>query len=337
MDRGDKRMDNRLFSDLFWGMNPTASRIETGAGMEVSTQVLQGTYFFDTVGAAAAAKSGLHALYGGVEDCAPDYRIERERFPYCSLELVVAGEGEVILNGRRHRLRPGAVFSYGKTTTVRIRPEPQQGLRKYFVCMQGGELASALGAAGLNEGQCRWVAQPFEIQRCWDGLIADGRSLSPGRSAVCAAQLHLLLVKLAHMPDAGATPLGGGAESTYLRCRAAVDQHAATMSSIEDIVARTGVARAHLSRLFRRFQGEAPYQYLIRRKMSLAAELLVRGDCLVKEAARQIGMSDPYHFSRLFKETHHLAPTAFRRLMTRGGSDLGVMSEGASPPAANER
>ena len=120
------------------------------------------------------------------------------------------------------------------------------------------------------------------------------------------------------MPNAGAKPLGSGAESTFRRCRSLVDQHAATMASIEDISVQTGVARAHLSRLFRRFQGEAPYRYLVRRKMSLAAELLVKGDCLVKEAARQVGIADPYHFSRLFKDVYHLAPTAFRRLMMRG-------------------
>ncbi len=297
-------------------------------GVEVSRQVSHGVYFFDTVPGEGPADDGIHAIYGGMEECAPYYRIEREGFPYRAMEFVIGGEGELILNGRRHVLRAGTIFSYGPNCTLRIRTEPANVLHKYFVCMQGVELGRALAAAGLGEGQCRRMAEPFEIQRCWDHLIADGRALRRGRREVCGAQLRLLLVKLAHMADVGVLPAGGGAESTFLRCRGYIDQHAARLDSVAAVTAETGVARAHLSRLFRRFQGESPYRYLVRRRMSLAAERLMKGDCRVKEAARHIGMSDPYHFSRLFKEVYKVAPSAFVREVV--GSGNVVADQGSS-------
>ncbi len=71
---------------------------------------------------------------------------------------------------------------------------------------------------------------------------------------------------------------------------------------------------AYLCRLFRRYDHQSPYQYLLRLKMNLAAEILQRPDALVKQVAEAIGFSDPFHFSRSFKTVFGLSPDAFRRL-----------------------
>lgn len=74
------------------------------------------------------------------------------------------------------------------------------------------------------------------------------------------------------------------------------------------------VDAAYLCRLFRRYGHQSPYQYVLRLKMNAAAELLQKPDALVKQTAKQIGFSDPFHFSRAFKSVFGLAPDAFRRL-----------------------
>src|SRR5512133_530848 len=55
----------------------------------------------------------LTVVCGGVEQSTPAYSIQRGTFPFYSLEYVARGQGEVVLKGRRHALRPGSVFSYG--------------------------------------------------------------------------------------------------------------------------------------------------------------------------------------------------------------------------------
>jgi len=51
-----------------------------------------------------------------------------------------------------------------------------------------------------------------------------------------------------------------------------------------------GIKPTSVCRLFRRFQGTSPYQYLLRRKMIQAAEYLVETGGLVKEAAQRVGL-----------------------------------------------
>jgi AraC-like DNA-binding protein len=66
--------------------------------------------------------------------------------------------------------------------------------------------------------------------------------------------------------------------------------------------------------LFRRYDHQSPYQYLLRLRMNLAAEQLHQPGALVKQVAEQTGFDDPFHFSRAFKSVFGLSPDAFRRL-----------------------
>jgi AraC-like DNA-binding protein len=105
---------------------------------------------------------------------------------------------------------------------------------------------------------------------------------------------------------------GDAAEDLFLRCRALIDGRLEQEATLGEIAATAGLRPSSLCRLFRRFQSTSPYQYLLRRKMILAAELLVESGGLVKEAAQRVGFADPYHFSRCFKAVHGLAPSQLR-------------------------
>jgi AraC-like DNA-binding protein len=89
-----------------------------------------------------------------------------------------------------------------------------------------------------------------------------------------------------------------------------IDAEAARLSTLSEIAAAAGLDASSVCRLFRRYQGTSPYQYLLRRKMALAASHLVEHRGLVKEAALRVGFADPYLFSRRFKAVYGIAPSA---------------------------
>ena len=49
----------------------------------------------------------LAVLCGGYERCAPEYVIQRESFPYWSIEFVARGKGSLVLAGESAPFRPG--------------------------------------------------------------------------------------------------------------------------------------------------------------------------------------------------------------------------------------
>jgi len=276
----------------------------------LSTQVTGSRYFFLELTGAAAA--GLVPAYGGFERCNPDYLVQRDKFPFAALELVVEGEGELVLNGRTLPLRPGTLFHYDHTTRLEIRTDSRRPMAKYFFCLTGPRARARLRAAGISSRDTIRLAMFAEVQRVWEDLIHEGRYHRATAGRICAALVEVLLLKVEDLAGRSVSP-GQAAEETFLRCKGTIEAQAERLGTLRDITRNVGVGPTRLSRLFRRYQGLSPYQYLLHRKMALAAELLMDPNKLVKEAAAQVGFADQYHFSRCFKKVHRVAPKEFQR------------------------
>lgn len=84
---------------------------------------------------------------------------------------------------------------------------------------------------------------------------------------------------------------------------------------IEALAAILGVTPQHLGRLFRRFLGRSPLDYLARLRLNRALQLLVdRPDLRVHEVGAAVGYPDPNYFIRLFRRYEGRTPGQFRDL-----------------------
>ncbi|MGW4064590.1 AraC family transcriptional regulator [Amycolatopsis sp. NPDC004747] len=80
------------------------------------------------------------------------------------------------------------------------------------------------------------------------------------------------------------------------------------------LAGRAGVSRSTLAKRFAGLVGEPPLTYLTRRRMALAADLLVeRATATVSEVARSVGYADAFGFSAAFKRIRGVTPSEFRR------------------------
>jgi len=276
----------------------------------LSKQVSGTRYFFLNLAPAAGLK-GLSVTLGGRERCNPDYEIRRRAYSYHGLEYVAEGAGEVELDGVKHELKPGGVFAYAPSTACEMRTDPARPMLKYFVCFAGAGAGRRLRRAGVGPGDVRTLAAHAEIRDVMDGLVRDGQRAGPRARTIAAQWFELLLLKI---EDAAANFAAQGDPSleTFQRCKALIDADAEGLHTLHEIALKAGLEESSVCRLFRRYQDTSPYQYLLRRKMNLAAALLVEGG-LVKEAAQRVGFADPYHFSRCFKAIHGVAPRELLR------------------------
>jgi len=285
---------------------------EKSTGLEpknlLSQQVSGSRYFFLGLRPGAGGPLAL----GGREHCNPDYAIDRDGYAYHVLEYVAAGRGSVTLDGVRHELEPGSVFAYAPTTACAMRTSPEHPMVKYFICLSGQRAPRLLVRAGLQPGQVRRVVAHGEIRGLFEDLIREGRHAGSQTREICELLVELLTLKIAATVEEGSAA-GGLARENFLRCKALIDAQAERLVTLEDIATAVGLDTSSICRLFRRFQGTSPYQYLLRRKMNLAAEYLVETGGLVKEAALRVGFSDPYHFSRCFKAVHGVPPKSMQK------------------------
>jgi AraC-like DNA-binding protein len=255
----------------------------------------------------------LVVVCGGLEHCAPDYAIHRETFPFYSIEYVVRGRGEVKLKGRTCSLQSGRLFSYGPGISHHITGDATNPLVKYFVDFAGTRATELLRSCGLSVGRFSEVFPANTLQPLFDELIQTGLQVRRESVELCAKLLECLALRTigARAPLEGAETL---AFATYQRCRQHIEQHNLRLRTLRQIASECHVNNAYLCRLFRRYDNQTPYQYLLRLKMNFAAELLRQPVALVKQVAEETGFADPFHFSRMFTSVFGLSPAAFRRL-----------------------
>jgi len=244
---------------------------------------------------------------GGVERLQPDYVILRRNFPYFGVELVVDGEGSVVLNGRRFHLGPGSVFAYGPGIVHTIRNHAQNRMRKYYLVFTGREARMLLQATGLGRWKALHVAALHELVEIFEALWREAREDTALARALCETLARLLLLKI----QQHAVPGGRSAPrsfKTYERLRRHIEEHHLRVNTVDEIARECHVTPMYASRLFRRFGRTGAYQFLLRLKMNHAAELLDEG-LLVKETAALLGFADAFQFSRAFKRVHGVPPT----------------------------
>lgn len=275
----------------------------------LSQQVSEGRYFFLKLAPTRASRCTL--IFGGCETCNVDYLVRRSAFAYYGLEYVAEGAGRVRLDGREAGLAPGTVFAYAPETDCMISTDPARPMVKYFLCLAGADVPTRLTRARVAPGRAHTLAAHAEVRNGFEDLIREGQH--HGRLAVrlCTARLEVLLLKIEGLMMHPVSR-GDAAEELFLRCKALIDVGAEKLMTLGDIAATIGIKSTSVCRLFRRFQGTSPYQYLLRRKMIQAAEYLVETGGLVKEAAQRVGFADPYHFSRCFKAVHGVSPRQLR-------------------------
>ncbi|CAN7668429.1 helix-turn-helix domain-containing protein [Paenibacillus sp. LjRoot153] len=93
-----------------------------------------------------------------------------------------------------------------------------------------------------------------------------------------------------------------------------MNDHLEDTIKLPELANHIGLSRQHLILLFNEATGIPPIEYFLRMKIQKAAQMLSLTGLSIKEVAANIGISDPYYFSRLFKKITGSAPSAFRNV-----------------------
>lgn len=97
------------------------------------------------------------------------------------------------------------------------------------------------------------------------------------------------------------------------RLRDWLDAHCSEVVSLETLAAVASCSPSLANRLFRQLVGIPPYEYLLQRRLSLAATRLRSGNQALADLAAECGFADQSHFQRLFRRAYGTTPAAYRK------------------------
>ena len=83
--------------------------------------------------------------------------------------------------------------------------------------------------------------------------------------------------------------------------------------TIADLAQQCGLSAGYFARAFRRSAGVSPHQWLMRRRVEQARELLLHGRMELAEIAASCGFVDQSHLSRVFTKLEGESPKRWRQ------------------------
>ena len=132
------------------------------------------------------------------------------------------------------------------------------------------------------------------------------------RSAVADVALQGLLMQL--LADSARLLSGPMSVPSFVaRAVAFVDASLADPLTTTEIAAAAEVTVDRLRVGFRRFFGSSVTEYVRRRRIERAMDVLVASDCSLSDLALDLGFCDQPHLARVFKELTGITPGRFRR------------------------
>ncbi|HWR56444.1 MAG TPA: AraC family transcriptional regulator [Negativicutes bacterium] len=104
----------------------------------------------------------------------------------------------------------------------------------------------------------------------------------------------------------------GGAQLLFKQVSDYIHEYYMDPLTIRELAESHGVNENRLFYVFTKYAGMGPGDYLMIHRLNRAKELLVTGDAPIIAVAKSVGYSDPYHFSRRFKNQFGIPPSEFR-------------------------
>jgi AraC-like DNA-binding protein len=112
-------------------------------------------------------------------------------------------------------------------------------------------------------------------------------------------------------------PIAADVYKKIVDAKVFIDEHFDSPIDLDAIAGEACLSRYHFHRLFRRVYKRTPHQYLTRKRIEQARQILTAEDCTVNEVCAQVGFESVGSFSVLFKKAIGVAPGEYRSALKR--------------------
>jgi len=92
-----------------------------------------------------------------------------------------------------------------------------------------------------------------------------------------------------------------------------LDNHYAEKILLDDLSEKFYINKYYLTRIFKKEFGISIMYYILQKRVSKAKQLLRFSDKTMESIGVEVGLSEPYYFSRIFKQFEGISPSEYRK------------------------
>jgi AraC-like DNA-binding protein len=261
----------------------------------------------------------ISLLLVGHQKCSPEWHQQPRKIQHHSIWLIIKGKGSFTINGTHYPAEPGKFFCFSPGMDVERQTDPEQPLEYYFFRFHYTETfdekeqwisrssnESVFPLEGMytvhNAPQLIYLFEQLDI------LWKRRGHMTAMRRKILLLEFFLMLVQ-----DFRAQKIAGDTTAAIELTQDYMVGHYQEPFTLEGLAQMAGLSISHYSRLFKKYIGYSPIDYLTHLRVDRAKELLVLSDYRLKSIANSVGYTDEFYFSRIFKKVTGVSPRDYAK------------------------
>ena len=253
----------------------------------------------------------LYLLNMGLQHC-QDHILRPNGFPSPQILYCTKGSGTLLYDQKKVLISPYTAIFLPAGYPHEYYPN-ESVWDIHWVVFSGDSVPSLLTHLNLNELSIFRLNRTEKLDSLFysmhDALHADPLF----GNYVASGILYEFLIEFYRVTSSRETP---AASSGVIRKAVKyVDDHYRFQITLEELCDICGVSKQHLCLLFRTTLHTRPMEYIAKRKLQAAKELLTGTSMTVEEIAEEVGFCTASYFCKVFKRYEGLTPKQFKRSM----------------------
>lgn len=238
----------------------------------------------------------------------------RERKQGCQqfvLIYCVKGEGWYTIKNKKFIVKPNQYFILPKGVAHEYGAELKNPWSIYWVHFTGenAEYFTSYLQAKNNYEPVRVAPSALRLM-IFEDILNHLEFLNNSSNLVCAnSSLYAFLASFQRLHLKTSNKEDNPIEEVIGYMKANLDKNL----TLEDLASHVHMSPSHLSALFRQKTKYSPINLFTSLKIQKASQLLLDEQYNIKTIAVSLGYDDPYHFSRVFKNTMGVSPKYFKK------------------------
>lgn len=243
----------------------------------------------------------------GITNPDSNYHVKRKDRPNFIIEYIVEGEGEVIVNDKKFKVKQGDSYFLFPYTNQEYYADKNHPFKKYWINFHGEVIENVIKAIGIygvnyysNTNLENEFLSLFSIDN--DNLLAKDIAFS-----VFPIIMNMILkMEGCHFDKSRYIP------QKITQAEQLITQFDNDLT-INEVCNELGVSKSYLDREFKKYYKTTMISYKNNKRIDLACAHLINSDLSINEIASKLNFKDMYRFSHMFKKIKGISPLKYRQ------------------------
>ena len=251
----------------------------------------------------------LYLLNMGQQHC-QDHITRPEGYPCPQILYCTKGSGTLILDGKRQHIPPLTAIFLPAFYPHEYYPE-EDIWDIHWVVPAGFASGELLEHFGLTEPAVYPLNEVNNLEHIFRKMHEAIRADSLFGNYRASGYLYDFLIEFYRLVSAKG--ISGTPNSALMKAIDYINDNYTAALGMEELCEVSGVSKQHLCLLFRNTLNTRPMEYIAKRRIQAAKELLTGSGKSVEEIAAEMGFCSASYFCKLFKRYEGISPSRFRR------------------------